>query len=303
MITGRLGHARVIVLCVTENEVAAVRAEFQAYHEIDFSGMYSPTAPVVNSGPTAIFPLLVARCDGRSNMPAMATTLQLIERWRPEFIILCGTAGGILRPTSGSVMAGPALGDVVIADLIHYADYGKTLQGEGFRPRQMAAVHPPSNVVQNVLDQFSLPGLSWPQSLLEHRPEDEGAAPRVHSGEIVAVEAVQGDPTNPHQQWIVEHFDKALCVDMESFGVARALHAYESDVHYHPRWLCVRGISDAVVGETAHLERVVNNNAERRKWESYAAMNAAHVARQAAVRLLFRDRPDHPLQPGAPAWS
>lgn len=311
MITGRLGHARVVVLCVTENEAIAVKETFGAHTEVQNSGVYAPAGTLEAPGAKGmqpILPVIVARCEGRSNMPAMASTHVLLERWRPEFIILCGTAGGIRRGkvvNGRRTLEGPSLGDVVIAELVHYADYGKTLQGAGFRPRYMPAAHPPPAVVQHAVEPYLTADRRWPEPLLRLSPNGVAQPPpRVHAGEIVAVEAVQGDPTNTHQQWLVSHFDKALCVDMESFGVARAIHSLDSDVHYHARWLCVRGVSDLVVGSEEDLAEGANdNNQERRLWEAFAAHNAAFVARAVAERLLSHPRPAHPRQPGAPAWN
>jgi nucleoside phosphorylase len=67
-------------------------------------------------------------------------------------------------------------------------------------------------------------------------------------------------------------FDKALAVDMESYGMARSVCERRNSIWYNPRYAIVRGISDMASADAA-------NNETREKWKRYAAQAAAMVAR------------------------
>ncbi|WP_082948540.1 phosphorylase family protein [Mycolicibacterium elephantis] len=320
MVDGRAGHARVVILGVTPLESEVQNEEFGADTEVMSEGVFAPRATLncTTADGKPCLPLILAVCTDRSNGPAQETAMHLLERWKPEYIILCGTAGGILRreerPQRQPRLVGPVPGDVVVGEFIHYADYGKKLQGHEFKHRYLPVVHPPTRLTKKHTQKLTSFPYEWPERVLKHHPKYRrrngvsvvGSTPVIHRGEIVAVEAVAGDPLDSKQQWLVSHFDKALAVDMESHGVARALHDNEMGVHYRPSWLCVRGISDPVVGSDEDLQLLKknkNNERERRKWERYAASAAAHVARVITERILATPRPPHPQQIGAPAWK
>lgn len=309
MIMGRCGHARVVVLAVIPEEFDAVQDEFGAHREVGSEGVFAPEHLVLDpeDGVGYLLPFVIAQCYDRSNTPAMSTANFLLEQWRPEFIVLCGIAGGIRRGEPDSKPAfldGPENGDVVVAKYVHYADYGKT-GGGGFDMRYIPVVHPPTTVVNQHTQALLRHGTVWPDHVLALHPDGiDGKRPNVLTGEIVAVESIAGDPTSPRQKWLIDTFVKAIAVDMESYGVARALHDYNTDVHYHPRWLCVRGISDSVVGSEADQALLGEANHDQRdRWKPYAAATAAHIARLIVERLLSRPRQVHIEQPGAPAWS
>jgi nucleoside phosphorylase len=189
------------------------------------------------------------------------------------------------------------LGDVVIGEYIHYADYGKDLPGK-FVPRYFPLAHPTPSLVRRHTDWLKLGG--WAHDMLK---PGSGTSPTIFHGEIVAVEAVAGNPGSMRQQGWIKHFDKALAVEMESGGVARAIHDTDS-VHYNPRWFVIRGISDSVVGGAAAAKLLSRSNQEERNhWHEYAAQVAARVTRLLTQRLVKSPRLAHPEQPGSPAWS
>ncbi|MDV8004304.1 hypothetical protein [Rhodococcus sp. IEGM 1318] len=295
------------VLTVIPEEMDAVIAVLGADREAGYTGAMTSAAALC-SGLDAL-PFVVARCDERSNGPAGSSARQLLESWRPETIILTGIAGGIRRtesdPTGGIKLDdGPELGDVVIAEMIHFGDYGKDLPS-GFLPRWFPLVHPPTSLVRRHTEALRLT-TNWANELADQRPDSTGV-PKVWTGELVAVEAVAGNPFAPRQQAILNYFDKAIAIDMESMGVARMLHDYEADVgvHYHPRWLCIRGISDLVVGsdDAVALLDEGDNNAQRTQWKGYSAHTAALVTKIILDRLLQQPLPPYPAQPGVPPWN
>lgn len=304
--TGRRGHARVAVLTVIEEEVDAVRTALNADHEVGNTGVFTPVPP---QGNPVRLPVVVARCASRSNIPAQSSATRLIEQWQPEVVILAGVAGGIARARSTNdeiVWEGPEPGDIVVAEYVHYAEFTKNEPLEA-RLRYFPIDQPTSTLVQAHADSLRSPphGVDpWHQGL---GPYPAGRPPNVHIGEIIAVEGIAGDPEYTHQKRYLERFDHALAVDMESAGVARALHEARADIHYNPRWMCVRAISDHVYAPTTLVEEgaypALSNSEERRRWKAYAAPAAGQFVRRLAERLLSEAREASPGDPGAEAYG
>jgi nucleoside phosphorylase len=317
MVMGRSGHARVAVLSIIPEELQAVQDAFQAYTEIEKTALYVPADVVHSPGfslERPVVPLLVALSPDRSNAPAMGAVADLLEDWSPEYVIVSGIAGGILRPGGPEdkrELKGLRPGDVIAASYIHYAEYGKK-EVDKHALRYSSLMHPQDRLVNQHVQPLVR---AWADDPVHrHRLDAQGTPPGVGKlvagGEIVAVESVAADYLDPHQQFIVNHFDNSKAVDMESWGVARAMVSHSRSVHYNPRWMCIRGISDSVLGcqegfDLLQAELGVDsfdNNAQRADWKDVAARAAARVARLVAERLLDKDRPEHPPQNGAPRW-
>src|SRR3954452_3999662 len=88
-------------------------------------------------------------------------------------------------------------------------------------------------------------GEAWRRRLTVDRPEGD-QHPSVLFGSIVAGEKLLGDLDHQEHKYVVDEYDDALAVDMESFGFGRALHEGRADVRYNPRFAVIRGISDIV---------------------------------------------------------
>jgi hypothetical protein len=152
----------------------------------------------------------------------------------------------------------------------------------------------------------------WYSSLRHERPGP--GVPKVYRGEIVAIESVSGDPQSQRQAEFVERFDNALAVDMESMGVARALHEARDYVHYNPVWLCVRSISDSVRSEREYTRvlqensltgpplETAENSEVRRIWKPYSSAIAARFTLLLLERLLKEPRPPSIGDPGASSY-
>lgn len=300
---GREGHARVAILTVIPEEMDEVVEVLGATEEVGLTSNF--TSPAALKEGLECLPFVVARSSDRTNGPANMSARELLEDWRPETLMLVGIAGGIRRLDSradpAALEPGPDLGDVVLATMVHFGDYGKDLPS-GFLPRWLPLVHPPKRLLNRHAEVMRLKS-DWAKGIKDW-PGDK--LPAVHEGEIVAVEAVASNPFATRQKTILEHYDKAIAIDMESKGVAEALFDYEADVgvHYHPRWICVRGISDLVVGnEEAATLIGAENNEQREVWRSAAARSAAMAARYLLTRLLSRPTSEHPAQPARPAWN
>lgn len=297
MLEGRRGHARVIILTVIDEELSAVLAEFGATVEIPGSACWA-CEPAVNSA----YPVIVTQCSDRSNLPAMETVRDLIEDWQPECILLVGIAGGIVRQDDRGTLSGPSPGDIVLIEYVHYGEYTKRVEGQRLL-RYYPLAHPSTELLQRYVKPLGR-ARDWDAELPQVRPNCEsGAHPRVHSGEIVSVEFLAGDAAVTQQQEVFGQYDHALAVDMESAGVARAMHRASSSVHYHPVWLGIRGISDRTAVDEATQQLLGDNDGERRAWRDYAAATAARVARLTVARLLAEPRPAEDADPGAPRWG
>jgi nucleoside phosphorylase len=221
---------------------------------------------------------VIRQSADRSNGPAMTATRILIEQWRPEVVLLVGIAGGIGE-------RGPWLGDVVVPDYLHYAEFRK-LSGGRDDARYCAYDQPTVSVREEMSNPVRLDDV-W-HAGLPARPvvdDDLRDHPRVFAdGPLVAAEKLMGDPEHPEQRRLVSNYSNALAIDMESFGVARAVHEARSDPGYNPRLLVIRGVSDLVKATAVKKQSMSKadqeaNQRQRDQWKEYAAAAAAAFAR------------------------
>jgi nucleoside phosphorylase len=330
LLSGRRGHARVVLLPIIDAELQAVQAVFGATAEIGYTGVY--TLPEYAASEAAKdplkrrYPFVVARSADRSNTPANSSTREMLEWYQPEVVLVVGIGGGIQRGVGPSKASGPELGDVVIGRYVHYAEYTKNLPS-GSRLRYIALDQPSSWLVSRHADPLAVaPGATCFSRLSLPRPDETTDFPAIHVSEVVVAESIAGNPSAEKQMEMIERFDNADVVDMESMGVGRALHDYRIDPHYNPLWLPVRGVSDIVTaagrrspGEkqashragqqvadgssTGDNEGPDHNDEQRKQWKKYASHAAACVARTLVERLLSEERPESPCDPGAPRWE
>ena len=255
MVAGRRGHARVALLTIIDEEFEAARGIFGATEHVPYTQCF--TSQPLREG---TFDWVMMQSLGRSNEPAGEATQDLIEEFRPAFILLVGIAGGI------GGRDGVALGDVVVPNYIHYGSYRKLVQGKSLA-RYLAFDHPSLYFHGYHVEPARRIG-NWMRHVTAPRPAD--GEPRVHVGSLVAGEKLFGDPTNAEQQQMVDFYDDALAVDMESMGMARAVFKSRRSVDYNPQFGVIRGISDLVGQES--------NDAVRKQWRGYAAEVAAAFA-------------------------
>ncbi|WP_082043246.1 phosphorylase family protein [Rhodococcus sp. MEB064] len=310
---GRRGHARVVVMSIIDAEMQAVKTIFNATEEIGTSGVF--TAPEYASSDLKYYPFVVAKSADRSNTPAHSSARQLLEWYRPEVVLVVGIGGGINRNAESNppMSTGPGLGDVVIGRYVHYAEYTKNLPN-GTYLRYISIDQPSSQLVSQHAETLAaspraggFAGLSIP------RPDNSSAHPKIHVGELVALESIAGNPTAEKQIEMLSRFDNADVVDMESMGVGRALHDTRDNPFYSPVWLPVRGVSDLVTAERPPLtgrnengSRVLgalaDNNTQRATWKGYACLAAACVGLSLVQRILHDEREPSAADPGAPRW-
>jgi nucleoside phosphorylase len=296
MEAGRFGKATVGVLTVIQEELEAAKAALGAMTRYDQSRYWYRDDP---------HQFVLAKMPDRGNVAASEATRHIFEYWRPDVIVLVGIAGGLSAEDAG-------LGDVVIPDYIHYGDFRKISAGRDVL-RFAAYDQPTVTLRQDTLESLAEEG-HWRDAISEYRPErqegdpepGEDATPRFAVGGLVAGEKILGDPDHPEQERVFVTFEHALALDMESFGVARAVHDERRYADYNPRLSIIRGISDIVVrsdiaapprGGDDHIENTgvqplgrlseaEINHAQRRRWKKYAAASAAALAALVVDELI-----------------
>jgi len=211
------------------------------------------------------FRVALALAD-RGNQTAAAITERAVARFNPVAVIFVGVAGA-LQPHL-------ALGDVVVANPV-YAYHGATSEDEGTtaRPRAWALSHPAHQVAAHVERD-----IAWARQLLEEE------APRVHFGPVAAGEIALYSGASDERQWLREHYNDALAVEMEAAGVAEAGHLNDG-----LPTIMVRGISDYADKSKSETDS--------EGWQARAVANAAAFAVALAAELAAGL--DLPSGPGA----
>lgn len=190
---------------------------------------------------------------GKGNQSAAVLTERAATEFAPAAVIFVGVAGA-LRPHV-------RLGDVVVATHV-YAYHGATSQDDGItaRPRAWELSHR----VQQIAAHVERIG-EWACDLPGHQP-------RIHFGPVAAGEIAHYSATSDARQWLREHYNDAVAVEMEAGGVAQAGHLNDA-----LPTIMVRGISDqADEGKSA---------ADEAGWQPRAAASAAAFATSLAVAL------------------
>jgi 8-oxo-dGTP diphosphatase len=191
--------------------------------------------------------LVALAVTGVGNQSAAVLAERAIAEFSPKAILFTGIAGA-LQPHL-------ALGDVVVASHV-YGYHGGTSEDDGLkaRPRAWELSHRVRQVAEHLIRSGD-----WARRL----PDD--VRPPVRFGPIAAGEIVHYSATSGERQWLREHYNDAIAVEMEGAGTASAAHLNDS----LPAIL-VRGISDYADSR--------KSAADRAGWQSRAAINAAAFA-------------------------
>jgi adenosylhomocysteine nucleosidase len=204
---------------------------------------------------------------GKGNQSAAVLTERAVAEFDPVAVIFVGVAGA-LQPHLG-------LGDVVVATYV-YAYHGATSQDDGLtaRPRTWELSHRAHQLAAH-LERSG----DWARRL-----SGEPSAPRVHFGPVAAGEIAHYSAVSDARQWLREHYNDALAVEMEAAGVAQAGHLNDA-----VPTIMVRGISDyADDGKSA------TDNAG---WQPRAVAGAAAFAGALASVLAAESAQGHGSSP------
>lgn len=299
-LTGRAGnHARVVVLCILREELEAARNTLGAHVKID------EDEPEWGPHTGQVLPFVVRLCQGRGNGDSQQSTSDVLEKWQPELVVVCGIAGAIGKMSyseAGEVWNGPLVGDVLLGDYVHYADYNKTTDQS--RSQRFSALDHPADDLVTKFEHDLLDRSDWTDYILQLHPDGSLVRPTVRRGEILATESVLSGPHHDEQKDILRRFDHALGVDMESRGVGRAIHVRRRGMYYSPRWLSIRGVSDRVwAADPDDPPPTHSPDAERERSRSFAAATAAAATRRVLEVILDRPRRVPPGLQGADRYE
>jgi nucleoside phosphorylase len=262
-IRGRAGHSKVAI-------ITAIREEFDAVRRVTgFSDFVPETAWLCDqSNSEGNYQIIVAQAVDSSNGPCRDLLNDLKEKFMPEFVIMCGIAGG------NSSRWGAELGNLIIAD--HVEGYETQRLAGGKSTHQKKAHDHPSYYLRGTIAERVVTKATWQQSISESRPGP--GEPKVIIGNLISGEKLLGDKDNAYQKEIFETHETAKAVDMETIGLARGVYASRATRHYNLQYLVVRAISDRVDAD--------DNQDERDQWRLYAADVAAAFSLAAANEIL-----------------
>jgi nucleoside phosphorylase len=205
-LTGRDGqHANVALLTTTIEEFDVVRRVFSLNQEL--VGTPYAVETIKRNGD---YPIVLRRAAGQTNVLSSELTSEVLEDFRPNYLLLIGTAGG------HSGRDDLKLGDVVVADYIDYSGYWKLKDGQYFE-RKNACDHPSLHLREKFAEALRRSPQDWLSELKTVSPD--GKVPAVLTGALVAGDMLLGDSDNAEQRRILECYGKALAFEMESFGV------------------------------------------------------------------------------------
>jgi nucleoside phosphorylase len=262
-IRGLKGSARVAVMTVVDDELDQLRPTLACTQNIPLTSYWARTIE-----PSGSYDLVLKQIADRGNQASGEGARDIIEDFRPHFLLLVGIGGGIEGRDETQV------GDVIVVDYVDYYEFRKLMDGQDM-PRRLPFDHP-SRLLRADIAKPMVDLRDWPKSMTFPRPK-VGACKAI-VGNLVSGEKLLADGKNETQRSIVKEYDKAIAVDMESFGVARAVYAARGSVHYNLQYAVVRGVSDLVAAE--------DNDEMRKAWRPYAAHAAATFAAGMIEKLL-----------------
>lgn len=277
MDAGRKGTCRLAILSIIEEEFDAVHAAFGDLQHLPGGPYWTTDVERLD--------LVATRAASRSNVPATLATVGLLENFRPEIVVVVGIGASVIRSDKKQEVL---LGDVVVPDYLHYAEFGKIAEGEHLA-RYVPYDQPSAGLLISEVEAARV-GNEWKERIDMDPPEEVNVEagrewPRaVVGGSLLATEKILSDPKDKFQSMIIKRHKDAIAVDMESFGVARAMHDARSSVNYNPRLLILRGISDYVYEEEEPGQ--TSNQATRDKWKKFAAASASAFAFDVIGRIL-----------------
>lgn len=279
-IVGRIGKAQIAIISI-------IPEEHDALKRLGVFELFVPTKPYMYRTEIDIadgkkgYDVILARTRESGTHSCRETVSEVIEALRPDFIILCGVAGGI------DGRWGANLGNVIISNYVEGYEEQKLTHGS--KLQQKKALDHPSQFIRDIAETVRVKN-EWIDNLDVERPEV--GVPEIHEGNIISGEKLMGDETNAYQRSILEAHMNASAVDMESYGLARAAFNARSTIHYNLHYLVIRGISDLVLSADEPVENTENNQEMRNKWRKYASTTAAAVTLAVIESLLPGDWAD-----------
>jgi nucleoside phosphorylase len=276
-LAGRIGSATFAVLVITESEFAAAQTVFNARR-----GLVGTAYFVRAKNKSHSYDFVLRRAGDRSNVASALATASLIEDFRPAYVLLVGTCGGV-----GS-RDGISFGDVLVADFVDYTEFQKIKDSVNLA-RKIAFDHPSFRLREIYAEQLRAGDDSWRdylKSARRPRSKKKGSRgpnrSRVYFGNLAATEKILSSTKDSHQLMLMKRFDTALVFETESYGVARKIYEARGAVNYNPQYLTIRGVSDLIDEGQSDKARKV--------WTDYAAHAACAFARRLIELTLTGER-------------
>lgn len=266
-IQGTHGSAVVAIFTIIDEEFSAIQRMFGTSTNIVGSPYFVSAIDQPGAGLLPRYDIVALQSPGQTNLTASDVVRDLIEDFRPEYILLVGIAGGHSRREV-------AVGDVVIADFVEDSEYFKLSQGQTSQ-RKRPYDHP-SYRLREIYAQPLCKSAEWHSHIDRKRPNKK--PPRAVVANLASGEKLLGDPKNKYQKEIMKAFEKAAVFEMEGFGLASQVFKQRGTVNYNPQYLIIRGISDLVDHSS--------NQSMRNQWRPYAAAAAAAFAKELVSKLL-----------------
>lgn len=191
---------------------------------------------------------IVATClDGNGNLEAANATSDLINKWKPRYILVCGIAGGLSK---GNLK----YGDVIVSDSVIYYESRK-VNSKGIEPKSRKFI-PDKNLIMGMHKLM----LSNPQLKLPEKYKN--GIPKIEIGVITSVEKVISS-TDELNRLLLIH-GKVMAVEMESAGIASAAFSAIMKIGF----LTFRGVCDFA------------DESKSDNWKDLASHSAAAVLRK-----------------------
>lgn len=264
--SGRRGSAKIGVLTVIQEEFEELSSVLGTSTNVPDSTYYVREIDLSNN-----YELVLKKLSGRGNIVSATGTLEMLEDFRPDYVLLVGIAGGFQGRDD------TRLADIVVPNFVE--DYEMRKFSEGQTKRRMEPCDQPAYRLRCNIAEPIANSKAWINNIdLKRCPEAGAPQPKVIIGNLIYGQKILGDDDNVYQRQILEEFDNAVAVDMESGGVAGSIYAARVTRHYNPQYLVIRSISDLV--------NAASNNETRKKWKRFAAHVASVFAATIAERLI-----------------
>ncbi|HEY6730377.1 MAG TPA: hypothetical protein VI039_05045 [Solirubrobacterales bacterium] len=208
----------------------------------------------------------------RGDLASQEAAALMLDVWRPRFLLLADIGGGFVGRD------GLGVGDLVVASSLEYYSLIKEVDGQTeTRELPIAA---PARGLRKEFARLNARTPNWSEAIPVDRPAvAKRPTPKVLPGQIVVGETLLADPNSPTVAALAHRYKKALAVDMESVGVARAVYGAQQKEIF-TQFAILRGISDLID------EKDLDNQETRDNAKPYAAGVAI-----AAVHAYMRCQP------------
>lgn len=250
--------ASVVVLAALGMEAAALGPLLTDWSATP--GMRSHYAGYIGSRRVVVYPIA-----GSGNLHAAIAARDAIATWNPEYVILCGIAGGFRTQHQH-------LGDILVPTQVVNYETGKL--SNGIFEHRYEAYHASHKLIKAA--EFA-GRTSWWARIPPEVASKRSDKLKVHFGVLASGEKVIAD-----KEWgdsLRRDWPQLIGVEMESLGVAHATYDVE------PAWGVVKAVSDFA---DAH---------KRDNWQHFAASAAAAFV-VAMIEALGPPPAERPPAPG-----